>query len=476
MSLVLYNTLNGGKEQFKPLEEGRVKLYVCGPTVYDESHIGHARSAIVFDVLVRHLLDLGYQVTYVRNFTDIDDKIINRAREAGVDCRDLAEKYIRSYHEDLDALGALRPDFEPRATEFIDRMLDDVQALMHKGVAYLVGGDVYYEVARFPEYGRLSGRNIEEMQAGARVDVDERKKSPMDFALWKESKDHEPSWPTPWGIPGRPGWHIECSAMSNCLLGQVFDIHGGGHDLIFPHHENEMAQSMALGRPFARYWVHNGFVRVDHQKMSKSLKNFFTIKEVLRNFKPEVLRLFLLSKHYRGPIDFSDEGLRETQRGLDRAYRALEGAGELGATPAPAPGPETREIRDLFRDAMNDDLNTSKALGHLFEAVKEVNRLLDEARAGRTDPAALGSWLAAVRGMSRTLGILEQDPNQWFTEAVREDEADLTPDKIEALIQARTEARKARNWAEADRIRDELKAAGVVLEDAGGQTRWRLEA
>ncbi|MEW6263447.1 MAG: cysteine--tRNA ligase [Thermodesulfobacteriota bacterium] len=486
MAFLIHNTLTGRKEQFIPLEPGKVKIYVCGPTVYDHSHVGHARAVVVFDVLIRHLKYLGYEVTYVRNFTDLDDKIIARAREENTDFLALAERYIKSFHEDMDALGALRPDVEPRATHFIDLMIADVAALVQTGAAYQVDGDVYYDVSKFLDYGRLSGRNIEEMMAGARIEVDERKRGPWDFVLWKASKSGEPSWPSPWG-PGRPGWHIECSTMSRRLLGDEFDIHGGGHDLIFPHHENELAQSAALGRKFAHYWMHNGFVRVDNQKMSKSLKNFFTVKEVLAGCDPEVLRLFLLSKHYRGPIEFSEEGLAETRRSLDRAYQALRGAAE--SSPGmidDTDGRDTAAVWTGFVEAMNDDLNTARALGCLFEAVKELNRLVDQGRLDGPDSTGIGRWRSTITGMGRILGLLDRDPEEWFSRGVTsggkaEEKASspetggdgLTREKIEALIQLRAEARRKKDWAEADRIRGELKARGVVLEDAGGQTRWR---
>jgi cysteinyl-tRNA synthetase len=481
MSFFIYNTLTRQKETFQPLEPGRVRLYVCGPTVYDHSHIGHARAVVVFDVLVRHLRAVGHQVTYVRNFTDLDDKIINRANEEGVPYLELARTYIDSFLEDMDALGALRPDLAPRATEEIEGMIRDTAGLIERGHAYPVGGDVYFDVDSLPQYGRLSGRQLEDMRAGARVSVDERKKNPLDFALWKESKPGEPAWPSPWGL-GRPGWHIECSAMSDRYLGAEFDIHGGGADLIFPHHENEIAQAAGLGRPFARYWMHNGFVRVNNEKMSKSLKNFFTVKEVLAKFAPEVIRLFLLSKHYRSPVDFSDEALDETKRSLNRAYQALRGAKENGAWPGQTPGPEARPTIDRFTEALDDDLNTAKAIGHIFEAVKEINRLIDAARHQPADADAMASWSAALRDMGHVLGVLGQDPDQWLTgQSEPETEAaagevvpGLTADRIEALIARRAEARQAKDFAEADRIRDELKAAGVTLEDAGPKTTWRV--
>jgi len=474
MSLVLYNTLTGRKETFIPIEKGRVKMYVCGPTVYDDSHIGHARSVVVFDVLYRYLKFLGYEVIYVRNFTDLDDKIIVRAKEQGIGFLELAERYIQSYSEDMAALGALKPEAEPRATEHIDQMIADIQALIASDHAYQVDGDVYFDITRFPDYGRLSGRQLEDMRAGARVDVDERKKNPWDFALWKESKPGEPAWESPWG-QGRPGWHIECSVMTHEYLGLTFDIHGGGHDLIFPHHENEIAQAGALGRPFARYWLHNGFVRVNHEKMSKSLKNFFTVKEVLAVYHPEVLRYFLLSKHYRGPVDFSDEALREAGRSLDRVYRALQEAGDIGNVQA-ASGRETEKIRLLFKEAMDDDLNTARALGHVFEAVRELNRLLETQR--EAESGVILEWASAIVEMGNVLGILTREPADYFQSqtALRLARTGLLPDQIEEMVRARSEARARKDWAEADRLRDALKARGILLEDAGGQTSWRIES
>jgi len=353
MSLVLYNTATQKKEPFVPLEKGKATIYVCGPTVYDQCHIGHARCYIVFDTLVRYLRSIGLEVRYVRNFTDLDDKIIQRAQEENSNYLDLAERYISMFHQDMDTLGLLRPDVEPRATEHIDLMVADIKGLLEKGLAYQAGKDVFYEVSRFPAYGRLAGRDIEKLRAGSRVKVDPHKKNPLDFVLWKESKPGEPSWPSPWG-PGRPGWHLECSAMSAHYLGAEFDIHGGGHDLIFPHHENELAQAVPLNRKFARYWLHNGFVQINHQKMSKSLKNFFTIRDVLVHSHPEILRLFVLSKHYRSPIDFSIETLQEEGRGLERAYRTLKEAEDLvGPVEEMEPPRDTAGVLGQFREAMD---------------------------------------------------------------------------------------------------------------------------
>ena len=392
MALRVYNTLSGGKELFEPLEPGRVRMYVCGVTVYDHCHIGHARANVVFDVIYRYLGYLGYDVTYVRNYTDIDDKIINRAIREGVTFDKVSERFIAEFDRDMARLGLKLPTHQPKATEHITEIIDIVRTLVEKGFAYQVEGDVYYSVDRFAGYLKLSGRSLEEMQAGARIEVDERKRHPMDFALWKEAKPGEPSWDSPWG-KGRPGWHIECSAMSMKFLGETFDIHGGGRDLIFPHHENEIAQSeAATGRPFVRYWLHNGFVNINAEKMSKSLGNFFTIKEVLEKYDSELLRFFLLSAHYRSPLDFSDQNLTEAEAGMERIYKALagidaylaEGGGAL-ATAAASLGGAELELREKagtflgrFREALDDDFNTALAIGNLFDLVRSVNRVLAE--------------------------------------------------------------------------------------------------
>jgi cysteinyl-tRNA synthetase len=375
MTIKLYNTLTRSLDDFKPIKDGEAGVYVCGPTVYDDAHIGHARASVAFDILVRHLEASGYKVKYVRNFTDVDDKIINRAKERGVGWKELAEGYIASFTADMDALNCLRPTVTPRATEFISQMQEDIQGIIDAGCAYVTDGDVYFDVEALKDYGRLSRREAQDAEPGARVAVDGRKRNPADFALWKSAVEGEPSWPSPWG-PGRPGWHIECSAMSARLLGPSFDIHGGGQDLVFPHHENEMAQSAALGRPMANYWLHNGFVNINSEKMSKSLGNSFSVKDILKVFHPEVLRFFLLSSHYRGPVDFSDEAVREAGRALERVYRAVEAADACLAgpgSPAPPdagePEAEARPLAEKFLAAMDDDLNTSQALGFLFEAV-----------------------------------------------------------------------------------------------------------
>jgi len=477
MPFTIYNTASQKKEPFIPLEPGKAKIYVCGPTVYDAAHIGHARCYIVFDILVRYLRYLGFEVLYARQFTDLDDKIIQRAHEKGVDYSELAGQYIDLFHQDMDALGLVRPDIEPRATEHIDLMIDDIQSLIDKGYAYSTDTDVFYDISKFDGYGCLSGRELDDLQAGSRVEVDPHKKNPLDFVLWKESKPAEPSWDSPWGT-GRPGWHIECSAISTHFLGPAFDIHGGGNDLIFPHHENEIAQAKPLGRGFAQYWMHNGFVRVDHRKMSKSLKNFSTIKDVLTHFHPEVIRLFVISRHYRSPIDFSDGLINEISRGLERAYRTLKKAEEiLGQVEDPQTPLVADSVLNAFKEAMDDDLNTARALGHVFEAVRELNKILDETQPRDIDLGQVRAWVSAIREMGRVLGILTRDPDQFLEYGQSKGQAvsGLDREEIEGLIAARTQARNDKDWAQADSIRDRLKESGVVLEDVGSETRWRFE-
>jgi len=493
MSLRVYNTMAGRKEEFVPLRPGKVGMYVCGVTVYDYCHIGHARANIVFDVIYRYLKFAGFEVNYVRNYTDVDDKIINRANERGIDSRQLAEEFIRAFDEDMAALGLDLPTHQPKATEFIPQIIGIVQRLIERGLAYAAGGDVYFAVEKFTGYLKLSKRNMEEMQAGARIAPGEQKRHPMDFALWKAAKPGEPSWDSPWG-PGRPGWHIECSAMSSSLLGDTFDIHGGGRDLIFPHHENEIAQSEgASGKPFARYWLHNGFVNVNQEKMSKSLGNFFTIRDILQKYDPEVVRFFILTAHYRSPIDFSDQNLEDARAGLSRFYESLKAAGEiLESRPVPSQltcpviKDEEREIydriealEDRFAEAMNDDFNTALAIGHLFEAVRGMNRLITE---NRFDECSLS--LAVLRDARRkllklggVLGLFTSDPAGWLTRSQAEglEATGLTPEAIEQLITERRQARQERNFARADAIRDELAAKGIELLDSKEGTSWKVK-
>jgi cysteinyl-tRNA synthetase len=483
----IHNTMSGKKEDFEPIEKGKVGMYACGITAYDVCHIGHARSAIVFDVMRQYLKYKGFEVKFIKNFTDIDDKIINRANETGVAWDEVASKYTEKYREDMGRLGRLGvepADMEPKATEYINEMIEIIKGLIDKGNAYELEGDVYFEVKTFPGYGKLSGRKLEDMQAGARVDVDERKRDPMDFALWKSSKEGEPAWESPWG-PGRPGWHIECSAMSLKHLGESFDIHGGGADLVFPHHENELTQSESYtGKPFVRYWVHNGFITVDREKMSKSLGNFFTIEEILEKFDPEVVRFFLLHTHYRSPIEFSDEQLREAEATIDRYYvtfgritdfLALEG----GKDKAQGAG-ELEQVlstyKARFEEAMDDDFNTALAIGHIFELVREVNRFLDGKPSGPKARELVSRVLEALRETGGVLRLFHRTPGQWYSDIMTVKDIGLTAGDIEAMITRRQDARKEKNWAEADALRDELEEKGIALEDKpGGVTTWRVK-
>ncbi len=469
--LTIHNSLTRAKAPFAPIDPKRVRMYVCGMTVYDYCHIGHARVLVVFDIVYRYLREVfgAEHVTYVRNITDIDDKIIARAAERGEPVAALTERFIAAMHEDADALGVLRPEQEPRATAHIEGIEAMIARLVERGFAYPAdNGDVYYDVSRFPAYGRLSGKRLEDLRAGARVEIGEHKQDPLDFVLWKAAKPGEPSWDSPWG-PGRPGWHIECSAMSTHCLGDHFDIHGGGMDLQFPHHENEIAQSEgATGEHFVNVWMHNGFVRVDEEKMSKSLGNFFTIREVLERYDAEVLRYFILTSHYRSPLNYSDQHLDNAEAAVNALYTALR-----GVPPADAAVAEDYEAR--FRAAMDDDFNTPQALTLLHELRGAINA------ARETAPERAAALAGLLRRLAGLLGLLRrEDPEQWFkrrkghgaagaAEGVLEDAA------IDALIAARTQARQNKDWAAADRIRDELKAAGIVLEDGASGTIWRRE-
>lgn len=460
--LRIHNSLTDHKERFSPIEKGKVRLYVCGMTVYDYCHLGHARVMVVFDFVVRYLRYLGYEVTYVRNITDIDDKIIARAAERGEPMQAVTEYFIRAMHEDCEALGVLPPDQEPRATEHLQAIIDMIARLEEKGFAYQgENGDVYYSVSRFPEYGRLSGRRPEDLRAGARIEVEESKRDPLDFVLWKKAKPDEPSWPSPWG-DGRPGWHIECSAMSTRHLGEHFDIHGGGMDLKFPHHENEIAQSCAATEShFVNYWMHNGFIQVDEEKMSKSLGNFFTVRDVLQHYPAEVVRMFMLNSHYRSPLNYSTDNLDTARSSLERFYTLLR-----DAPPADRiPDGMGAGFRERFRAAMNDDFNTPEALAALFELGREINRLRD-----RGEPEAAAAHSALLVELGEVLGILQQAPEA-FLQGGGSDALDA--DTIEDLIARRSEARQQRDFAEADRIRDELQEQGVLLEDGPDGTRWR---
>jgi cysteinyl-tRNA synthetase len=482
MSLKFYNTATRTKEDFIPLRDGEVGMYVCGVTVYDLCHIGHARSAIVFDVLVKYLRARGFRVTYVRNFTDVDDKIIDRANQLGKEPAALAEEYIQAFYEDMGKLGILNADKEPRATEHIQGMIDMIMTLIDKGFAYVEGTDVFYSVEKFSQYGELSGRRLEDMKAGSRIAVDEKKRHPMDFVLWKGAKPGEPQWPSPWG-PGRPGWHMECSVMSGHFLGSSFDIHGGGEDLLFPHHENERAQSIAAnGGRFARYWIHNGFVTVESEKMSKSLGNFLTIRDAFQMYHPEVLRLFLLSKHYRSPLDFSKSAVLGLQAGLVRIYRTLQRLDQLigpdedkgkVALPSSLSAPEKDSLLDHFAQTMDDDLNTANAIALLFEKVKEMNKMmdspLDDSSKARLSLDRRHLCLAAA-----VLGFLRENPEDFF-EALAASTQTAESGEIEKLIEERMSARRNKDWAKADVIRQRLKDMGIVLEDGPKGTTWRYD-
>ncbi|MGD8481529.1 MAG: cysteine--tRNA ligase [Gammaproteobacteria bacterium] len=472
--IMIHNSLTGRKEKLEPVEPGHVRMYVCGMTVYDYCHLGHARAQLVFDVVARYLRWRGYRVTYVRNITDIDDKIIKRAAENGESVDDLTGRFIGFMHEDFDALGMDRPDLEPRATEHMTEIIRMISALIDNGHAYEgANGDVYYRVSSFAPYGRLSGKRPAELRVGARIGVDEAKEDPLDFALWKAAKPGEPRWDSPWG-PGRPGWHIECSAMSTAALGNHFDIHGGGMDLKFPHHENEIAQSCgASHEPFVNIWMHNGFVQVADEKMSKSLGNFFTIREILKTHRAEVVRYFVLSRHYRSPLNYTEEDLVQTRAALDRLYTALRGV--------PADGAPDEGVLERFRQVMDDDFNTAEGLATMQECASALNR----AKAA-DDPERTTALAAALLEMGAVTGLLREEPESWFKRAdgkARSRDAGvqpgaqtadgLTDEAIERLIEARKEARGRKDWAEADRIRDELAQAGVILEDGAGETTWR---
>ncbi len=481
MPLTIYNTLTKKKELFRTIEPEKVLMYVCGPTVYDSCHIGHARSVVVFDVISRYLKTQGYDVVYVRNFTDVDDKIIRRAAELGMEPKALADKYIDEFYRDMDALHVERATYEPRVTEHIDDVILLVNKLLEKNVAYAVDGDVFFAVEAFDAYGELSNRHLEDMDPGARVEIDPRKRNPFDFILWKSAKPGEPSWDSPWG-KGRPGWHIECSAMSARFLGETFDIHGGGRDLIFPHHENEIAQSEAgHGRKFVRYWIHNGFVNIDKEKMSKSLGNFRLIKDVLRQYHPEVIRLFLLSKQYRKPIDFNQVSMETSQTALDRIYALLLRIDETTAgSKTPATAPEDMPFWKTFCQSMDDDFNTAGGIAVIFNAVRHANRIMDE-KENETTSRKLVMSLSTIKWeilrMGAVLGIGNDAPEAYFQiqrESVLAQEV-LDAKLIESLIAERERARQEKNWKKADEIREQLAAMNIVLKDRPDGTHWKIE-
>ncbi len=457
--LHIYNSMTQKKEPFKPLHDGKVNLYVCGVTVYDYCHIGHARTYVAFDVVIRYLKWRGYQVTHVRNITDIDDKIIKRSNENKEDYQALVDRFVTAMYDDFESLGLLKPDHDPRATEYIPQMITMIQKLISNGYAYVAdNGDVYYDVRKFKNYGCLAHRDIDQLESGARVEVAEVKRDPLDFVLWKLAKPGEPFWESPWGV-GRPGWHLECSVMSTTLLGNTFDIHGGGKDLIFPHHENEIAQSEATtGCEFVKTWMHAGYLQINKEKMSKSLGNFSTIKDVLKTHQPEVMRYFLMTSHYRSPLAYSDDALYQARSALERFYTALRGQ------PQNAVALENSEFEKSFAAAMDDDFNTPVAFSVLFELAHEIQRLRDK------DPAAAARHAALLRKLGGILNVLQLDAETFLQSS----HVDLDVTHIESLIEARAAARKNKNWAESDRIRDELLAMSVVLEDSSQGTTWKV--
>ncbi len=470
-ALQIYNTLTRRKEAFTPIEPGRVRMYVCGMTVYDYCHLGHARVMVAFDVITRYLRYRGFDVTYVRNVTDIDDKILRRADENGETISSLTERMIEAMHEDEARLGVLPPDSEPRATRHIGDIIAMIETLITKGYAYAAdNGDVYYRVRRFEGYGKLNNRDLDEMRSGARVEVDEHKEDPLDFVLWKAAKPGEASWPSPWG-EGRPGWHIECSAMSKCCLGDTFDIHGGGPDLTFPHHENEIAQSEAAnGKPFVNTWMHAGAVRVNHEKMSKSLGNFFTIREVLEHHDPEVVRYLLVASHYRSAINYAPESLADARKSLERFYNSLEGLaleGQALVGSESSAGERDRQFDARFTSAMDDDFNTPEALSVLFDLARELNR------AKKESPEQAPALAAELRRLGGILGLLQQDPATFLQGGASD--LPLSEEEIQERIDARAAAKKARDFAAADAIRDELAALGIILKDSREGTTWVVE-
>lgn len=458
--LRIYNTLTNKKEEFVPIEPGKVKMYVCGMTVYDLCHIGHARVLVVFDMVTRFLRSSGYDVTYIRNITDIDDKIIQRANENGEDFTKLTGRFIEAMHEDAAALNILPPDDEPKATAYMDDIIKMVSDLIEKGYAYAGdNGDVYYAIDQFKTYGELSGKKLEDLRAGERVAVDTNKKDPLDFVLWKAAKPNEPSWDSPWG-KGRPGWHIECSAMSTCCLGNHFDIHGGGQDLQFPHHENEIAQSeAATGEKFVNVWMHNGFVRIDDEKMSKSLGNFFTIREVLKQYRAEEVRYFILASHYRSPLNYADSLLDSAQSALARLYTSLRGI-EIKS------GDLDDDSVSRFNAAMNEDFNTADALAVLFDLANKINKSRND------EPENAIKYASTLKHLAGILGLLEDNPDEFLKSAAGGDTSDDSKE-IDDLVNERIQAKKDKNWQRADEIRDQLHAMGVELEDNGQQTSWR---
>jgi cysteinyl-tRNA synthetase len=459
-------------------------MYVCGVTVYDYCHVGHGRAGVVFDTIYRYLKYSGYEVNYVRNFTDIDDKIIKRAQEQNIPWEEITKKFIEAFYEDMGLLNISIPEIEPKATDHIEEMIAMISSLISQDKAYESEGDVYYSVKSFPDYGHLSGKNIDDLQSGARVDVNESKRDPLDFALWKAAKPGEPSWDSPWGA-GRPGWHIECSAMGQKYLGETFDIHGGGKDLIFPHHENEIAQSCGVsGKLPVRTWIHNGFVNIDKEKMSKSLGNFFTLRDIYKRHHPEVLRLFLISSHYRSPIDFSEKNLEDAEKVLTRLYESIASAeealiknGRFNDLASLKDKIDNHELTQKFKQAMDDDFNTAVAVALLNESLRNINRLIAESSSNGDGLGSIAVELGALKSAGEVLGLFSRTPDQFEKEifALKSEEKGLDTEKVERLIADRTHARTTKDWAMADQCRDELTQMGVVLEDTPDGTLWKIK-
>lgn len=489
MSLVVYNTLTKKKEVFVPLKEGKVGMYVCGITSYDSCHLGHARAAVCFDVIVRYLRHKGYKVTYVRNYTDVDDKIINRSNKEGRSCKEITEYYIDEYRRDMESLGNIAPDIEPKATEHIGDMIATIQKLIDNGFAYVRGGDVFFSVRKFGAYGKLSGKKIDELESGARIDVNEAKDDPLDFALWKGSKPGEPKWASPWG-EGRPGWHIECSSMSSKYLGQPFDIHGGGRDLVFPHHENEIAQAEGSGRkPFVKYWLHNGFININAEKMSKSLGNITKISEAVKRYGAEAVRYFIVSNHYRSPIDYTEKSMSDATAALDRFYetaRRMPIAGKAGKKAKPSSEME-KQIFEAINKAetsiekfMDDDFNTAGAIGVIFDFVRVLNKYLDSAPAAGKPfhKWVIGEWGNMRNCWEGILGIFGSDAQKYFEakKSLAKGAQRIDEEAIRHLVTERCAAKKARDFAKADEIRNRLTALGIILKDLpDGTTEWRIK-
>jgi len=474
--VMLYNTLSQKKEELVPYSQNIIKMYVCGPTVYSSAHLGHARAAVTFDVIERFLSHIGYEVTYVRNFTDIDDKIISKANETGVPTQEISEKYIQEYKEDMASIGVKSPTIQPKVTEHVPEIVEMIERIIDNGHAYQSGDDVFFSVKKFKGYGKLSRRDPDDMLAGARIDINEKKEDPLDFALWKGTKPGEPFWESPWGN-GRPGWHIECSLMSTKYLGESFDIHGGGKDLIFPHHENEIAQSeAATGKPFAKYWIHNGLIQINREKMSKSIGNILSVREAVSMWSNEAIRLFFLSHQYLNPADFSDTTMNEAEAALERLYITLKRANDLrkdGDGEDKQLAKSVQTFKERWIKTMCDDFNTADALGSLFELTRAINRSLDSV--GWTP--TLQSALEEINHFGSTLGILEYEPEEYLQgHKLEKSSSDITEEEIEELIKERNSARDEKNWKRADEIRDDLSNRGILLEDKAEDTIWRVKS